>query len=167
MGGCGMTKVLKQIIVEQPLDIHITEVTLLSVEEYDKCKANIPAISKRWWLSSPGRGRAHATLVRCDGLRVYDFVNYTCFVVRPALRIKSPEPSNLSIGDRFNLAGYTWTMIDDGLALLDGYIGQCAFREDWKASDANDYEKSDVKKYLKRWATENGIEVADSFYPES
>ena len=35
--------------------------------------------------------------------------------------------------------------------------GSLEIRKDWKAPDANDYEKSDVKIWLERWASEKGI----------
>ena len=54
-----------------------------------------------------------------------------------------------------------WTMIGDSLALCDDVVGSCAFRKNWKAQDANIYEKSDIKKWLENWAEENGIWRSD------
>lgn len=39
-------------------------------------------------------------------------------------------------------------------ALCDNIIGKCVFREDWKAKEANEYEASDVKKYVDKWFNE-------------
>lgn len=83
-------------------------------------------------------------------------MNYT-FGVRPALQIPDLESFNLRIGDRFILVGEQWVVISKDKALCDRIIGKMPFREDWKAPDANDYEKSDVKIWLEKWAVERGI----------
>ena len=57
------------------------------------------------------------------------------------------------------LAGHTWTVIADDLVLCDDIVGYACFRKDHNAKDANDYEASDVKKWLENWAVENGIVI--------
>lgn len=142
-------------IVTQPVEIEILDVTLLSEKEYEKCKSIIPEMNNRWWLLSPGDFQYTAAIVSTDGSLYYTNVDRGSVCVRPALFIlKSPF---LKIGDKFNLAGYMWTIIDETIVLCDDHIGVSRFREDLKAKDANDYEASDVKKYLENWAKENNL----------
>lgn len=156
-----MTKIYKQIVTEEERKIEIDEITLLSVEEYETYQNAIPKIDSWWWLRSPGACIvANAADVAFDG-SIHTISVTSDDGVRPALRIKNPESFDIGIGDKFRLAGYIWTMIEDGLALCDDVVGNCAFRKNWKAQDANIYEKSDIKKWLENWADENGIERKD------
>ena len=153
-------KAKKQIITTQDIDLAITDVTLLSIEEYEANKNIIPPIHDCWWLRSPGSDSSNVANVYDDGYVNDDNVDYDNNV-RPvvALRLSESCISNLDVGDKIEMAGYTWTMLRDGLALCDDVVGRAAFRKDWKAKDANVYEVSDIKKWLEKWAVENGIEV--------
>ena len=152
-------KVEKQIITHKTVDISIKEITLLSIEEFEQYRNNIPSLDARWWFRSPGYDSYRAAGIYIDG-SVYhrgDYVNLDNRVVRPVIVIQLD--SNLQIGDKIELVGYTWTMIAKNMALCDKGVGQTYFRKDSEASDANVYEKSDVKKWLKAWAQERGIEI--------
>ena len=156
-----MTKIYKQIVIEEERKIEIDEITLLSLEEYETYQNAIPKIAAWWWLRSPNASIvANAPDVDNDGL-IHTISVTSDDGIRPALRIKNPESFDIGIGDKFRLAGDMWTMIGDGLALCDDVVGNCAFRKNWKAQDANIYEKSDIKKWLENWAEENGIERKD------
>lgn len=154
-------EVEKHIVTTERRDIDIVDVTLLSIDEYRNCRAAIPSIYKYWWwLRSPGYYSDNAAYVNTDG-GVNDFgyyVNYDEVAVRPALKIKNLDSFNL--GDKFDLAGCTWTVISEDLALCDSVIGEVAFREDWRAKDANDYAKSDIKKWLGNWAAKNDLKIS-------
>lgn len=154
-----MTKIYEQISLEIERQIEIDKITLLSVDEYKANRYLISNIPSWWWLRTPGTNIDYPGVEQI--INGWTFAGYVSHIegVRPVLRIKNPESAFLKIGVKFRLADYTWTMLGDGLALCDDIIGECAFRKDWKATDANDYEKSDVKKYLEQWAIENGIEV--------
>lgn len=155
-----MTKIYEQISLEIERQIEIDKITLLSVEEYQTYRNMIPKINSWWWLRSPEADYNHLCAAEVDdGGWVVNIAISLHSGIRPVLRIKNPESAFLKIGVKFRLADYAWTMLGDGLALCDDIIEECAFRKDWKATDANDYEKSDVKKYLEQWAIENGIEV--------
>ena len=76
-----------------PLDVrNIREVTLLSIEEVELAKQNVPDVFREnasWWLRSPGYLNSHAAYVSNGGIvyadgRVVDRKNG----VRPALRLK-------------------------------------------------------------------------------
>ena len=136
------------------ISIDIEEITLLSIEEYKKLKREISRIDDFWWLRSPGYTDFDlaACVIGADGI-VSENGYYVSnkLGVRPALKISYLKSSNLRIGDKIEVAGCMWTIISSKLALCDDFIGKQPFREDCKADDANDYEASDVKKYLKDW----------------
>lgn len=141
-------KVEKYILTENDLDIE--GITLLSIEEYEKCKYIIPPINDWWWLRSPGYISDNATFVDFDGYahNFGDSVNHNTYAVRPALFHKS---SNFQIGDKVELLDYTWTIISNNMLLCDSIIGHTYFRKNYKADNANNYEESDIKKVLEKW----------------
>ena len=148
-------------------DIEITEVTLLSIEEYWACRDRIsdinsvPYVENCWWLRSPSLDRGHAAAILRGSLIISgnNEVGGEAYI-RPALKIRLPEPSDLQIMDKFNLAEFKWTIISEDIALCDDYIGYTLFRRDYMAKDSNIYEVSDIKKWLDNWVKENGIELA-------
>ena len=151
-------KAEKIIKTTEPIDIQIDGITLLSVEEAGKVPNSQRAIGKVWWLRSPGDFDISTASVLGDG-SVSDYgyhVNLNVLGVRPAL-IFDLESSNLQINDQIVLAGYTWTVIDGGYALCNEIVRNTCFRENWGAKDANQYEASDIKKWLENWAREKGI----------
>lgn len=140
--------------------LQIQDVTLLSSEEYEAAKKDIPPLDDWWWLRSPGLNSIYAAGVRSGGSVYADGygVSIAGGVVRPALRISNLKSLDLQIGDKISdLAGHTWTVIANDLILCDDGIGQHCFREDRKAEEANVYEKSDIKKYLEVWASEHQL----------
>lgn len=137
----------------------LASITLLSLEEYQELKPNISLLNHWWWLRSPGDSAYEAAFVHgADG-----FVDAAgldvggAFGVRPALVLES---STLQIGDIFEFGNHIFTVISDKYALCNGSIGNHCFREDWKAKDANNYETSDVKKYIESWAKEHGLDLS-------
>ena len=154
-------KIEKHIITRVEQDISIKEITLLSVEKYERCKEYIKPINGWWWLRSPGHIPHYAACIDDYGSvdTCGNFVSVDVEVVRPVvvLRLSESKTPNLQIGDNFEMAGFSWTMIADDMALCDTGVGQTAFRKDWQADDANVYEASDVKKWLERWAKERMI----------
>lgn len=158
-------KAQKQIITHEPMDITIDKITLLSIEEYKRCRERISIIDCWWWLRSPSYYSYYAKSGTPGGNidSLGNFVNFDNRGVRPVVVLRlNPESPNPQIGDRLEFAGHTWTVIDDDMALCDGPAGYTCFRRNWQAPDANDYEKSDVKKWLENWAMENGIEVSST-----
>lgn len=127
-------------------EVQFNGLTLLSKEEYFELKENIPKVEFWWWLRSPGL----SSLSACD---VYDYgrlggspVNNDYDAVRPALILASE--SNFIIGDKFIFDNHHWTVVSNEYALCDDKYCYMWFREDWKASDANVYDASDIKKYI-------------------
>lgn len=165
VGEVGM-KANKLITTAQEFGIKITGITLLSKEEYEENRDIIPAVNW-WWLRSPGSIQDDAAYVCCYG-SLYNYnVNYGSGCVRPALYVWNPQSSDLNRGDKFELAGYSWTMLSNDLALCNETVGQTCFRRDWRAEDANVYDKSDIKQWLHDWAEKTGIEfMMQTFSPD-
>ena len=137
--------------------LEITGATLLSTEEARQLDEKILKSPDVWWLRSRGDDTRSAACVNACGY-VYDsgYDVRQCFGVRPALEINL-EGSGLQIGDKFTLPSsgtsrligdYNFTIISDKYALCDMIVWRSIFREDGGAKDANDYEASDVKKFV-------------------
>jgi len=143
-------KEVKQYVNEE---LEITGATLLSIEEAEKLPIELRKYNCWWWLLSSDNNFLRAPIVNYDGTprRNGDFVEHRDNVVRPALQIENMQFSNLKIGDIFEFGGKPFKIITDELAFCLSDIGTCKFRKDWKSKDANDYEKSDVKKYVDDW----------------
>lgn len=153
-------KIERKIREEVIESLKVIGITLLSVEEYMAAKAHIMPINGWWWLRSPGCNSGSAAYVMSDGgVNSYGyFVRGAHGVVRPALLIQNLNFFKLKPGDRIlNYAKHGWTVISDTMALCDDGIGKHCFHEDWETQEANDYEKSDVKRFLESWAAKNGI----------
>lgn len=153
-------KAEKIVTKTEPINVEIGEATLLSIEEYKEAVKNIKYVDNDWWLRSPGKFDKFAPFVSSKHGNVVSGYNdhiTSQFGVRPALRIDNLQSLNLKAGDKIILAGHNWTIISDRLALCDEIIGKSAFREDWKEDNANNYERSDIKKWLEHWAKENGL----------
>lgn len=145
---------VEKIVVETE-ELEITGATLLSVEEAEKLPKRYRKYPYLWWLRSPGTSRDSATDVYRDGsISILGNEVSNEDAVRPALKIENLESSNLKIGDVFVFGEKRFGIIDDNIALCLEDIGTCAFRNGWRAKDANDYEKSDVKKFVDDWFKE-------------
>ena len=140
------------IMTKKEIDLVISGITLLSVEEYLQCRNIVPITHCWWWLRSPGLSSSYVADVSIDGsVSYYGYSVYIGYgAVRPGLVFNS-KSSNLQIGDKIELANYTWTVINNDMMLCDESIGNTCFRKDWRAYDANDYEKSDIKVWLENW----------------
>ena len=127
------------------------EIFLLSAEEYEKYKPNIPYIRCWWWMRSPGYNSDCAALVNYDGsvCNSGNYVNINSDAVRPALRISNLESSNLTVGDRFVKYDFPWIKIDDNLAIAEVPIAFHRFDE-----KSNDYKTSEIRKFLLNWINE-------------
>lgn len=112
-----------------------------------------------WWLRSSDYGQPYAAVIYYDGSVIlyssYALDHTGC--VRPALKVNI-DNSDFKIRDTFVFGKKTFKIISNELAFCMEDIGMCHFREDWIDSDANDivsdatdYEKSDVKKFVDAW----------------
>ena len=147
-------KIKKQIITTKDIELEIKGITLLDIDEYESCKDIAPLSAVWWWLRAPGSISYYAAYVIDFGYVDYYGDNVSCVGgVRPALIYNPTEI--VKVGDKVEVAGYLWTIISDNMMLCDDIIGKSAFEKDWRADDANDYEKSDIKKWIEKWYEEN------------
>ena len=122
------------------------EVNLLSAEEYEKYKDKIPHINCWWWLRSPGL-YSDITIGVSGGGSICDYghgVSYSYGAVRPVLKMS--DGRKYKIGERVILYDFPWIIIDEGLAIAEVPIAFRRFDE-----KSNDYENSEIKKFLNNW----------------
>lgn len=144
----------KIITITEPIDIDVQGITLLSVEEAEQLPEDVLAADDSWWLRSPGRDCYYAAIVHDVGyVHGYGLYVYYYLGVRPAL-IVNLESSNLANEDKILYRDHIWTAVLDRYLLCDDFIGTRQFRSDWRAVNANDYEASDIKKYIEDWFRE-------------
>ena len=132
---------------------YITGATLLSASEAKNLDKEILKADKDWWLGSRGNNDYFAACVIGDTGYVYgpgDRVDFS-FGVRPALIISDLESFGYKTGESVHFGGHSFTIISDRYALCNDIIGECAFRKDSKAENANEYEISDIKRYVETW----------------
>ena len=131
---------------------------LLSEEEYFKYKDRIPHINCWWWwLCSPGNSDSNAAFVSSGGVDNKDgfYVGFNSIAVRPALwlsNLRSELPFGIGIKSCENYIvfnGVTWIKIDNDLYIAEVPI---AFRR--FDLESNDYEKSEIRKFLLEWFKE-------------
>ena len=138
-------------ITTVPEEIEITGATLLSIEEAEALPLRLRKYNNWWWLRSPVYNKCRAAYVYNNGhVGGSGSVDNFDYVVRPALKITDLS-SNLKVGDVFIFGEKKFEIVADSFAFCIEDIGTRCFRKDWRAEDANDYEKSDVKKYVDAW----------------
>lgn len=135
------------------MNIQILGARLLSKEEYLQ---NIEIIGTRkpWmWLQDPCEEQSDLAAAVYIG-EIVDFydVDYD-FSVVPVLDL---QKSDLPAGTKLTYARQSFTILPNGLALCDKPLAKLAFREDWKAKDANSYQNSDVKRIIDSWFFRHG-----------
>ena len=133
--------------------MQVEKATLLSTEEYEQHKAAISKLGFNfwWWLRSPGTYSNYYAAGVDDFGYVYSYgfnVDNSYDAVVPALVIVA---SKSEIGSRFSFGDKEFLILSPELAICTSSIGKHCFREDWQAPDANDYEASDVKKFVDEW----------------
>ena len=147
----GSMKVEK--IITKAEELEITGATLLSIEEAKNLPLRLRQYDDWWWLRSPGYFSFLAAYVHNDGsVDNYGYgVSDSIDAVRPALKIKNLKSSNFQIGDVFIFGDKKFEIMREDYAFCLKNIGYHCFREDRRAIDANQYEKSDVKKFVDKW----------------
>ena len=143
----------KVVVVSQHTRLDVECSTLLSIDEVKALPRKVRSNGRWWWLRSPGMNQDHVVIVNGDGSIHYngDYAYESCLFVRPALVITNLNESGVHVSDEIDIFGLRWTAITDHMVLANQPLCQMAFRENWRADDANNYEQSDVKKYLDDW----------------
>lgn len=162
--------------------IKVKEITLLSINDIKiitnmEASGRIPDFTdvlkcrggNDYWLSTSG----YCASTRNNYVMTVDphtgEVNEAGFMVRAAFDIRPVLVcSNLmtkhKIGDKIHFAdsNLTYTIISETKALADFSLGQMPFRREFHAEDANDFEKSDIKRWLDNWAKRERLIVPES-----
>lgn len=125
--------------VEQELDI--TEISLLTKNEWEQTKNIIPRSWAKYWLKegevmTPGSKAEDDKLVECDAKD--KSVN-----VRPALRFTG---NSLAVGDSFDFGKIRWTVLLPGVALANAAIGKCVYED---TTTLSPYKN--VQMYIDAW----------------
>ena len=160
----------KQVVEEGGLEIDVNKVCdfnnakdvspkevdgaiLLSDSEAKAFPEEVRAYPHWWWLRSPGYYLLYTAGVGYSGrvCDIGDTVTHRNRAVRPAL-ILNPKSSNLNNGNVIRVFDHNWYFQDNLALLMDEPLTKMAFNE--YESKGNDYETSDVKKYLDNWFKE-------------
>ncbi len=141
------------IIEAEDMMPYITGAKLLSAKEARNLDKEILKADKDWWLGSCGHFDYYAACVYGDDSYVSIYGENVCLScgVRPALEISNLNFSIYQIGDAFSFGDHSFTVISEKYALCNDMIGECAFRKDWEVKGSNDYEVSDIKKFVDDW----------------
>ncbi len=139
------------------MKLEFNNITLLSDKEYKENRYVIPFIPENWWLRTYDNNQNYVPCVNLNG-SCYNIPYLDCSFlhVRPVL-IGNLKSFSLNRGNRFEFADCIWVVLNDTLAICKDSVGRARFRNDWRAADANSYEKSDIRKWLYNWAEEKGI----------
>ena len=103
-------------------ELSITDVTLLPVEKATSVKKCMGRGAENIWYCLEGDDSV--ALVNAGGKR-FDWpegCEYLWSGIRPVLKFSNMDEAGLGIGDRFRIAGHTFTIVSDGTALCDGLI---------------------------------------------
>ena len=129
------------------------EIFLLSIEEYEHYKNEIPHENCWWWLRSPGYGQNHAAFVDSGG-SVYYFGSYVFFstsAVRPALKYSNLESQIIKSTihkDRFIFHEFPFRIIDRENKIA---LAEVPITFDMFDKESNDYETSYIRRKLLAW----------------
>lgn len=144
----------KLITKTESVKLDIIEATLPSIEEVKVFPKELRQYHNWWWLRSPSNNYFHSAAcvnydgsINCVGTIVCD----NDIAVRPILRLANLNDTTLKIGDKFVFKDKTFQIVSDDIAFCLEDIGTSRFNKDYMKKLANDYEKSDIKKYIERW----------------
>lgn len=107
-----------------------------------------------WWLSTAGDYTRCMYVVLYNKVTPYSAVVNGGLKVRPVLTLKSSivtTATGVKVGDTVSFGNTTWIVLSGTFVICEDSIGSCAYRDDWKATDALDYNKSTIKTFLTEW----------------
>ena len=154
--------------------LHVTGITLLSSSEFVKFIGFYPAPqllnTEDWWLRDPEFGDENG--INVCFVPEYDYYFGTCTIsydradnehgVRPVLLIDNLKDL-FKINEEFILGDEQWVVISESMAIARYVVFDAVFKKDCSTQDIfpvpapSDYEHSDLKAELKKWAEENDL----------
>lgn len=128
----------------------IESIYLLSIQQAEKLPRYILAIGDSWWLRSPGTFCGAVEVDENGNVNYFGLkVDYNRGGVRPALKIENLDLLNLEIGETVKALGLMAQYIGDNSVLFCESIAEHRFD-----SKSNDYEISEVKRFIEEWLKE-------------
>lgn len=138
------------------MNYKIKGIRLLTLTEYNILKDLIPeGNAKCWMLDTPSRDE--------NGNAVEDFITQVLpngkvtaapvrgkEEVRPVLIMDDIEKAGGKIGESLIFANFEWTIISNTMAICNDFIAVRQFNHNL-GPKSNQYQHSDVKKYLDEW----------------
>lgn len=124
---------------------NIKEISLLTLDDFNKCKSIIPAIQAWWWLKTNGAYTNKAAYVFIDGdayAEGYN-VNKDRADVRPLIIVDSKVLNGIGAGDKVTVGKFSATVLNEESCLLDECV--CKHRFDEKSGN---YETSEIKAFI-------------------
>lgn len=128
------------------------EIFLLSAEEYEMYKDEIPHINTYWWLRSHGYNAKYPANIDVSG-SVDNFghsVENVYVGIRPVVKYKDLKVSYKN-KDKIIVNGFPFIIIDEENKIA---IAEVPINFDRFGNDANDYETSYVRRWLLDWLDE-------------
>lgn len=145
--------------------LDIINISLLTVDEYERLYMNIPVIKDPYWLYDEGTYDEYAFAVitenkgangaKGDIQTVIDVDINNKFGVRPILEISNLNETGYKIGDEFKFGDQIFTIIADNEERSDYFVA-LAISKDIITSipfdkETNDYAFSHIKEYIDNW----------------
>jgi len=132
----------------EEIDIEVTDISLLTVEEAERLPENIREYEDWWWLRTPGISSHYAAFVHFDGpVSILGAgVTHVNVGVRPALTISNLEDLGVRVGDTIIIQDKKYVVVSDNKVLYNDDAVYHRFDK-----DSNDYEKSEIKKIVDGW----------------
>ena len=127
------------------VDIEITDISLLTIEEVEALPENIKQYGDYWWLRSPGYSSCRAAYVYYGGsVDGYGSgVGNSFFAVRPAITISNPT---FEIGDIIEIQNKKYVSITQNKVLYNDKVIYHRFD-----TSTNDYDKSEIRAIVDGW----------------
>lgn len=118
---------MEDMLIKRFSFFDISEITLLSIEEYEKCRGAVPDVFVRWWLRDAGYSYLYAASVKTNGDvdRTGTQISHQCFI-RPAFKINTVD---LNVGDKVIVGHIVCTVVGSGYVLSDNVIEKTPFTE--------------------------------------
>ncbi|MBE6807343.1 MAG: hypothetical protein E7527_04965 [Ruminococcaceae bacterium] len=146
-------KIYKYLPVES--NVKLTRATLLSAREFENYKEHIPTIAGECWLRDKGNVAGFAAWVYLDSLneRHADAEGYpvdTEKYIQPAVWFEDDaeelDVEKMGVGEQFVVDKTVFTVVADGLAVVNEPIGKFCFDK-----ESDNYDHSYVKTVIDNW----------------
>lgn len=124
--------------------------TNLTIDLYRRLERYIPKVSSEWWLATDSWNETKG-LPTVNAYGEWKYRSAETAGVRPVLRFTT-EKTTPTIGSRFSLYGYTWTVIAGDAAICDETVGTVLYRKTRTTDETEIICNSlDLQHWVKNW----------------